>query len=116
MLPQSMCAPSLQNGARLIARLLAALLVVFLLAPAPRLPAQEALRIRLKVEPAPQAAEFGKLFDAVVEQTAKSFWDKERLTEIGWRKRAAEVRQSVVDAPTLEEAARRINVLLGELN
>src|SRR5262249_40025597 len=62
------------------------------------------------------AAEFGKLFDAVVEQTAKSFWDKERLTEIGWRKRAAEVRQSVVDAPTLEEAARRINVLLGELN
>ena len=46
---------------------------------------------------------------------SKEFWDKERLAEVGWSKRAAEVRQSVVDAPSLEEAARRINALLGEL-
>ena len=68
--------------------------------------------------PAAQASaerEFGKLLDAVVEKTAKEFWDKERLAEVGWEKRAAEVRQSVVDAPDLQEAARRINALLGEL-
>jgi carboxyl-terminal processing protease len=60
-------------------------------------------------------SDFGKLFDAVVERTAKDFWDKERLAQVGWNKRAAEVRQSVVDAPDLTEAARRINALLGEL-
>jgi carboxyl-terminal processing protease len=68
--------------------------------------------------PAAQASttsEFGKLFDAVVEKTAKEFWDKERLAQIGWDKRAADARPSVVDAPTIEEAARRINALLGEL-
>ena len=43
------------------------------------------------------------------------FWDKDRLAAIGWEKRAAEARQSVVEAPSLEEAARRINALLGEL-
>ena len=62
-----------------------------------------------------QTQDFGRLFDAVVETTAKNFWDKERLIAIGWKKRAAEVRQSVVDAPSLEEAANRINALLGEL-
>jgi carboxyl-terminal processing protease len=59
--------------------------------------------------------DFGRLFDAVAEKTGKDFWNKERLAEIGWDRRAAEVRQSVVDAPSLEEAARRINALLGEL-
>jgi carboxyl-terminal processing protease len=55
------------------------------------------------------------LFDAVVERTSKSFWDKDLLAKIGWQRRAAEVRQSVLDAATREEAARRINALLGEL-
>jgi len=61
------------------------------------------------------ASDYGKLLDAVVEKTAKQFWDKDRLAALGWQKRAAEVRQSVVDAPDLGEAARRINALLGEL-
>jgi carboxyl-terminal processing protease len=68
--------------------------------------------------PAAQARterDFGKLFDAVVEKTAKQFWDKDRLAAVGWDKRAGEVRQSVADAPDLEEAARRINALLGEI-
>jgi carboxyl-terminal processing protease len=60
-------------------------------------------------------SDFGKLLDAVVEKTAKQFWDKELLAQVDWQKRAAEVRQSVVDAPDLSEAARRINALLGEL-
>jgi len=68
--------------------------------------------------PAAQAtagSDFGKLLDAVVAKTAKEFWDKERLAQIEWDKRAAEARQGVVDAPDLAEAARRINALLGEL-
>jgi carboxyl-terminal processing protease len=60
-------------------------------------------------------SDFGKLFDAVVEKTGKDFWDKARLAEVGWDKRVAEARPSVVDAPNLEEAARRINALLGEI-
>lgn len=64
---------------------------------------------------APAAQDFGALFDAVVSTTAKSFWDKDRLAAVGWEKRAAEVRPSVVEAPNLEVAARRINALLGEL-
>jgi carboxyl-terminal processing protease len=60
-------------------------------------------------------SDFGKLLDAVAERTSKDFWNKERLAEIGWDKRAAEVRQSVADAPDLAAAAHRINALLGEL-
>ena len=67
--------------------------------------------------PAATAAnqDFGPLFDAVVETTAKSFWDKERLDAVGWPKLAAEARPSVLEAPNLDEAARRINALLGKL-
>jgi carboxyl-terminal processing protease len=69
--------------------------------------------------PAAQAsatsADFGSLFDAVVEKTAKEFWDKERLAQISWDRRAAEVRQSVIEAPDLTDAVRGINALLGEL-
>ena len=58
---------------------------------------------------------FGPLFDAVVERTVKSFWDKDLLASSGWERRAAELRKSVLDAPNHAEAARRINGLLGEL-
>jgi carboxyl-terminal processing protease len=69
-----------------------------------------------RAEPqAGHAVAFGELFDAVVDRTAKSFWDKDRLAAVGWEKRAAETRQSVVEAPDLDEAARRINLLLAEL-
>jgi carboxyl-terminal processing protease len=82
--------------------------------------AQESLRPqlespKLEAKRTATAQDFGALFDAVVSTTAKSFWDKDRLAALGWEKRAAKVRPSVVEAPTLEEAARRINTLLGEL-
>jgi carboxyl-terminal processing protease len=72
---------------------------------------------------APQAApaaiaasqDFGPLFDAVVETTAKSFWDKERLDAVDWPRLAAKARPGVLEAPNLDEAARRINALLGQL-
>ena len=79
--------------------------------------AQEAARPQLESAPAAaRAQDFGPLFDAVVEKIGKHFWDKDRLTAIGWDKRAVEARTGVVEAPTLVEAARRINILLGELN
>lgn len=113
MLPPSPHAP--RNDASLLAHVIAGLIAVLLLAPAAPLSAQEAQRVELQAERVPATADFGKLLDAVVERTAKSFWDKGRLAEVGWRKRAAEVRQGVVESPTLEEAARRINALLAEL-
>ena len=58
---------------------------------------------------------FAPLFDAVVERIGKSFWNKDLIANSGWQRRAAEVRQSVLEAPTHAEAARRINALLGEL-
>lgn len=63
----------------------------------------------------PETERLGALFDAVVSTTTKNFWDKDRLAAVGWEKRAATVRQSIVESPGLEEAVRRINVLLGEL-
>lgn len=69
-----------------------------------------------RAEPqAGRAAAFGELFDAVVDRTAKSFWDKDRLAAIGWEKRAAETRQSVMEVSDLDEASRRINLMLAEL-
>jgi carboxyl-terminal processing protease len=93
----------------------AAFLVLLAFLPLPALP-QEAARPSDAAAAETRAEhDFGKLLDAVVAATVKSFWDKERLAEIGWEKRAAEVRQGIVEAPNLEEAARRINALLGEL-
>jgi carboxyl-terminal processing protease len=115
MLPQFVRAPFGRNDARPLARILAGLIAAFLLAAAPTLSGQEAARRQPEAERAPAAAEFGRLFDAVVETTRKKFWDAEALAGLGWEKRAAEVRQGVVDAPNLEEAARRINALLAEL-
>ncbi len=97
-------------------RLIAGILVGFLLVALPALWSPSASRAEAPAAQASAAnADFGKLLDAVVEKTAKGFWDKERLAQVGWEKRAAEVRQSVAEAPSLEEAALRINTLLGEL-
>src|SRR5262245_2303067 len=115
MLPQSVRAPLRQHDSGALARLFAGVLAAFVLASAAALSAQEPARIELRPQPAPAAAELGKLFDAVVETTAKHFWDKDRLADVGWAKRAAEVRPSVVEAPNYEEAARRVNALLAEL-
>ena len=81
----------------------------------PPLLAQEAPRLEAKAAAAPPREELGRLFDAVVETTGEEFWDKDRLEAVGWQARAAAARESVVAAPNLEEAARRINALLGEL-
>ena len=91
------------------------LVLMLVLAARAALRAQEAPRSQLEADARDSARTSARLFDAVVETYAKNFWDKERLAAIGWEQRAAEVRQSVVDAPSLEEAARRINALLGEL-
>jgi carboxyl-terminal processing protease len=115
MLPQLPLAPLHREGASLAARLLACLAAAVLLTSAATLPAQEAERARPEAERTPAAVDLGKLFDAVVESTSKSFWDKDRLTQVGWQKRATEVRPSVAEAPSLDEAARRINALLAEL-
>src|SRR5262245_21519686 len=69
-----------------------------------------------RAEPqAGRAAAFTELFDAVLDRTVKSFWDKDRLAATGWGWRAAQARPSVAEAPDLDEAARRINLLLAEL-
>jgi carboxyl-terminal processing protease len=77
--------------------------------------AQEGPRGEYEFERAAQRDEFGRLFDAVVEAIRKSFWDKERLAETRWLERAQGERAGVLASPSLEEAARRINLLLDEL-
>ncbi len=98
-----------------IGRLVASLIVVLVLAAPTALRAQEAPRLRLEADTAATTQDYGRLFDAVVETTVKNFWDNERLAAIGWKQRAAEVRQSVIDADNLDAAASRINALLDEL-
>jgi carboxyl-terminal processing protease len=83
--------------------------------PATPLAAQEASRAEVAAPAQPTREELGRLFDAVVETTQREFWDKDRLEAVGWQARAAAVRESVVEAGSLEEAARRINALLGGL-
>ena len=61
------------------------------------------------------SVDVGKLYDGVVDTIERSFFDVARLKEVDWRARAAEVRPSVLAAPTLKEAVRIINGLLAEL-
>ena len=113
MLPAS---AFLQSAARAGRRRIAGTLIVALALAVPvAARTQEAARPESEANRASAAENFGRLFDAVVETTAKNFWDNERLVAIGWKQRAAEVRQSVVDADSLDTAARRINALLDEL-
>jgi carboxyl-terminal processing protease len=113
MLPAS---AFLQSAARAGRRRIAGTLIVALALAVPvAAQTQEAARPESEANRASAAENFGRLFDAVVETTAKNFWDNERLVAIGWKQRAAEVRQSVVDADSLDAAASRINALLAEL-
>ncbi len=77
--------------------------------------AQESPRADYEFERAASREEFGRLFDAVVDTIKKSFWDKERLAETRWMERAQGERAGVVASTDLNEAARRINLLLDEL-
>ena len=61
------------------------------------------------------SVDVGKLYDRVVDTIERSFFDVARLKEVDWRARAAEVRPSVLAAPTLKDAVRIINGLLAEL-
>jgi carboxyl-terminal processing protease len=97
-----------------VARGLAGLVALCVLAPQQGL-AQEAPRAQIDRSDAEADKNLSALFDAVVERIAKSFWDKDLIASSGWERRAAEVRQSVIEAPSHAEAARRINALLGEL-
>lgn len=97
-----------------IVRTLGALALAFALAVPTAALAQDAQRAELEAK-ASTREDFGRLFDAVTATTAKHFWDKDRFAAIGWDKRVADVRPSVVDAPDLGDAAGRINALLGEL-
>jgi carboxyl-terminal processing protease len=106
---------SLASTWRAYALLVAGLALVSAAAPMASPWAPVVARAEAPAGQASSGSDFGKLLDAVVERTAKEFWDKDRLAQVEWDKRAAEARQSIVDAPDLAEAARRINALLGEL-
>jgi carboxyl-terminal processing protease len=100
---------------RRVAALAVAALTLLVL-PAPiHLTAQEAPQ-RLGAAEASTREDFDRLFDAVVERVGKSFWDKDGLVNAEWERQAQLARPAIVEAPTLEEAARRINALLGKLN
>ena len=57
----------------------------------------------------------GALFDAVVSRTFARFYDPEQMTREKWIERANGVRESVVAAPSNDEAIARINALLDTL-
>lgn len=97
-----------------VAALAIAALVVALPAPA-RLIAQEAPSSRFGPPEGSTRENFQLLFNAVVERVGKSFWDKDGLASADWAREAELARRNVVEAPTLEQAARRINDLLGKL-
>ena len=97
-----------------VAALAIAALTLFVL-PAPvRLTAQEAPQ-RLGAAEASIREDFDRLFDAVVERVGKSFWDKDGLASAEWERQAQLARPGIIAAPTLEEAALRINALLAKL-
>ena len=59
--------------------------------------------------------DLAKLFDEVVSTIQDKFFDESQLREINWQERARAARPAAVASPTVEEAVRRINALLGEL-
>ena len=85
------------------------------MAAAPASLAQDSPRAEHEFERASSREDLGRLFDAVVDAVKKSFWDKERLAELNWLERMRGERAGVVASPDLQEAARRINLLLDEL-
>ncbi|MET0651788.1 MAG: S41 family peptidase [Hyphomicrobiaceae bacterium] len=93
-----------------------ALLLVIGLGAAPGSLAQESQRTEHELDRASSRDELGRLFDAVVDAIKKSFWDKERLAGLNWLERMRGERAGVAASPDLPEAARRINLLLDELD
>ena len=98
-----------------VAALAIAALALFVLPAPAQLSAQEAPRSRHGAAEGSTREDFDRLFNAVVERVGKSFWDKDGLASAEWERHAQLARPGVIEAPTLEEAARRINTLLGKL-
>jgi carboxyl-terminal processing protease len=65
--------------------------------------------------PAVDRVALAKLFDMVVDTIEQKFFDSAKLKDIDWGARARAARPSVIVAPSMEEAVRRINTLLSEL-
>jgi carboxyl-terminal processing protease len=99
---------TLERSARVLGSALLALLVV--LSPSA---AQEAARPPAAASEIKQ--DFSRLLDSVAETISEHFWDKQRLSEVGWTKLVADARRDIVDAPDLKAAAEQINTLLGKL-
>ena len=114
MITKRPAARRLDASGTVAALAIAALTLLVLPAPA-RLTAQEAPSSRLGAAQGSTREDFDRLVDAVVERVGKSFWDKDRLASADWERQAQLARPGVIEAPTLEEAARRINALLGKL-
>jgi carboxyl-terminal processing protease len=98
-----------------VAALAIATFTLFVLPAATRLTAQEAPGLHRGAAEGSTQEDFDRLFNAVVERVRKSFWDKDRLASADWGRQVQLARSEVVKAPTREEAARRINALLGKL-
>jgi carboxyl-terminal processing protease len=62
-----------------------------------------------------EALDLGKLFDTVVETVNRNFYNDVVLKRHNWTERAQAARQSVLSAPTVDDAVRQINKLLAEL-
>jgi carboxyl-terminal processing protease len=99
-----------------VAALAIAALALFVLPAPAQLIAQEAPNSRFGAPEGSTREDFDRLLNAVVERVGKSFWDKDGLARVEWERQAQIARPGIVEAPTLEEAARRINALLGKLN
>jgi carboxyl-terminal processing protease len=108
--------PNSAGRCKCLAAALIALSIAAAACSAASLSAQEAPpRAEARAKGAEPSEEFGRLFDAVVDRTAQSFWDKDLLSTIGWTARAAQARERVLAAANIEEAARSINALLADL-
>jgi carboxyl-terminal processing protease len=59
--------------------------------------------------------DLAQLFDAVIDNVSKRFFDQKALSQGNWRDRAQAIRPSVLNSPTIGDAVRQINELLGEL-
>jgi carboxyl-terminal processing protease len=62
------------------------------------------------------AIDLQELYDTVVDVVTRRFVDEPRLRKVDWPSRARAMRGSVLAAGSAEEAARRINALLAELD
>lgn len=101
------------RGTRSIAsRVRVCLALALLLLPAAGLARAQEGRFDLPESSEQVNEEFRHLFDAVLNGTRATFWNKERMQAVDWEARAEQARADVVGAATLTEAVQRLNGLL----